>query len=117
MKAARNCFVIKKCFKFSSTYSKQLLFTSYVHSHLEFGSAMWNPCSKGLINDIEKIQCKASKTFASVSNVTYINRLKSFGMLTLYNRCIATDLCFMYKLIQWQVPNLELSDLNMHLCV
>ena len=53
--------IIRRNFVDLDKFSFLLLYKALVRSHLEFAGPIWNPYKKGLINDIELIQNKATK--------------------------------------------------------
>ena len=56
-KAYQRMWLIIRTVGFNApTNTKKLLYISLVRSHLEFGSAIWNPTGKGMIELIESIQ-------------------------------------------------------------
>ena len=52
-----------------------LLYKSIVRPHVEFGNSVWCPFKLGDIEEIEKIQKRATKLIISLKNKPYKERL------------------------------------------
>jgi len=49
-------FIRRQCHDFSHIQCLKILYCSLVHSHLEYGSILWNPSQLGLIHRLNKVQ-------------------------------------------------------------
>ena len=68
--------LIKRNFKYLDENTFILLYKSLVRSQLEYASSVWFPYRKGLINEIENIQRRATEIIPKLKNLSYIERLK-----------------------------------------
>ena len=74
-------------------------FCVYVRPLLEYCSQVWNPHHKYLVENIESVQRRFTKSIPAVRNHRYLIRLKILGLPTLERRPIILDLCLMYKIL------------------
>ncbi|XP_065664398.1 uncharacterized protein LOC136086057 [Hydra vulgaris] len=74
------------------------LYTSLVRPHLEFAAPVWSPSNKNNINDLEKIQRRATKLAPELKHLSYTERLTKLGLTTLETRRIRGDLIAFFKL-------------------
>ena len=67
-----NCMLalIKRNFKYLDEKTFILLYKSLVRSPLEYASSVWFPYRKGLINEIESIQRRATKLIPNLKKLT-----------------------------------------------
>jgi len=72
-----------------------LLYKSMVRPHVEFANSVWCPYKIGDLNEIEKIQKRATKLVIKLKNKSYINRLIYFNLPTLKYRCLRGDMKFL----------------------
>ena len=77
----------------------KLAFCTFVRPILEYGSQVWNPHCRYLIDRIERIQKKFTRFIPSVSGLSYKSRLEFLGLQSLEKRRLIADLVFCYKLI------------------
>ena len=84
--------VIKRNFKYLKTSSFILLDKNMVRSHLDYCSSVWSPYRKGEMEDIEKVQKKATKLIPELKRMNYIDRLKKCQLPTLHYRRIRGDM-------------------------
>lgn len=94
-------FVLRVSSDFKSIKTIKILYCSFVRSHLEYASQVWNPNYNVYINRIESIQKRflrhiqyRSKTFLA----SYVYRCKKFHILPLYERRKISDLVFLFKI-------------------
>ena len=57
--------LIWRNFKYLDENTVILFYKSQVRSQLEYASSIWSPLKKGLINEIESIQSRATKLIQS----------------------------------------------------
>ena len=91
--------IINRNFKNLDTFSFLLLYKSIVRSHIEFAHSVWNPYKISLINDLEKVQKRATKMVRSCKNMHYMDRLKFLQLPTLKYRRLRGDMIEVYKII------------------
>nr|CAD2192896.1 unnamed protein product [Meloidogyne enterolobii] len=78
------------------------LFKTYILPTLEYGSPIWNPMSKELTKDLERVQkffTKSALLKCRRKNLKYTDRLKLFQLETLQFRRYYTDVITMYKIL------------------
>jgi hypothetical protein len=76
-----------------------LLYKSMVRSHLEYAGSVWCPYKKGLINDIENIQKRATKFIHICKKLSYKDRLILLELPTLKYRRLRGDMIEVYKIL------------------
>ena len=54
-----------------------LLYKAIVRPHLEYANSVWCPFNKGDIENIEKVQKRATKLIISLKKLPYLERLRS----------------------------------------
>ena len=70
-----------------------------VRSHLEYAVNVWSPNSKGLIEDLEKVQRRTTKMIRHCHYMSYRDRLKYLNLPTLAYRRIRGDMIEVYKML------------------
>ena len=73
------------------------LYKALVRPHLEYCSRVWSPYLKKDILSIEKVQRRVTKMIPSISALTYEERLKRTGLISLENRRLRADLLEVFK--------------------
>ena len=68
------------------------LYKALVRSHLEYCSLVWSPYLKKNILSIEHVQRRVTKMIPSISALTYEERLKRTGLISVENRRLRADL-------------------------
>ena len=91
-KANRPLGIIRRSFCALDNTSFTLLYKAIVRPHLEYAATMWNPYKKGYIDDLEKVQRRATKLLQNISNLSYPECLAALNIPTLVYRCIRVDM-------------------------
>ncbi|XP_065667838.1 uncharacterized protein LOC136088104 [Hydra vulgaris] len=74
------------------------LYTSLVRPHMEFAVLVWSPGNKNNINDLEKIQRRATNLAPELKHLSYTERLAKLGFTTLETRRTRGDLIEFFKI-------------------
>jgi hypothetical protein len=114
-KAYQMLGIIKRNFICLDKISFILIYKSIVRSHLEYGNAVWNPYKVSLINDLERVQKRATKLVKGFGKMTYRERLEHLKIPTLKFRRVRGDMIEVYKILSGKydvavVPCLPQSD-------
>ena len=76
------------------------LYKALVRPHLEYFSLVWSPYLKKDILSIEQVQRRVTKMIPSISALTYEERLKRTGLISLENRRVRADLMEVFKILK-----------------
>ena len=76
------------------------LYKALVRPHLEYCSLVWSPYLKKDILSIEKVQRRVTKMIPWISFLTYEERLKRTGLISLENRRLRADLLEVFKILK-----------------
>ena len=98
-KAYSTLAIINRNFKYVDKESFITLYKSMVRSHLEYADSVWSPHKVGLIEELEKVQKRATKIFQNCKNKKYMDRLKFLGIPTLVYRRHRGDMIEVYKIL------------------
>ena len=71
--------LIKRHFKNIDLNGFLLLYKSLVRSHLEYAQTVWSTYKVKLIEEIEKVQKRATKMLPGLRNLSYTERLRSYS--------------------------------------
>ena len=69
--------IIKRSFIYVDKSTFILLYRAMVRPHIEYAHSVWNPFLKGNIENIEKVQKRATKLVISLKHLTYKERLET----------------------------------------
>jgi hypothetical protein len=97
-KANKMMGIIKRCFDNLDETTFVPLYKSLVRSNLEYGNVIWRPHKRNEIEKLEKVQRRATKCVKSLSNLTYVDRLKKLKLPTLEYRRNRGDIIQVYKI-------------------
>lgn len=73
-------------------------FITYIRPLLEYNSNVWNPSHKYLIDKIERVQRQFTKRIPSLSNLSYLERLRILRLESLEARRLHFDLIHYFKI-------------------
>ena len=76
-----------------------LLYKSLVRTHIEHAVSLWCPYKKGDIEEIEKIQKRATKLIISLKKLPYKERLLKLKLPTLKYRRMRGDMIEVFKIL------------------
>ena len=92
--------IIRRTFKHLHIDTFVPLFKSLVRPHLEYGAAVWHPHLRRNIDELEKVQRRATKQVPEVRNLPYELRLERLGLPTLEHRRRRGDLIETFKILR-----------------
>ena len=75
--------MLTRTFEYRSLELIKLLYTTFVRPHLEFAVAVWSPYLQGDIEELEKVQHRATKLIPELQHLSYDERLSAMGLTTL----------------------------------
>ena len=87
-------------------------FQYYVLPVLMYCSPAWNPVAIGKINLIEKVQRRYTKRIGELRHLSYNDRLRSLGVLSLRDRRSYADMVYIYKALHGLV-NFPSADMGL----
>jgi hypothetical protein len=73
-------------------------FTTYIRPIIEYGSIIWNPTKKYLIDKLENVQRRYTKRISSLAHLPYLERLAALNLEPLEIRRLRLDLIQYYKI-------------------
>ena len=98
-KANSRVGIIRKTFSTLNKKNFPLLYKSMVRPILEYCTPIWSPILKRDINELEKVQHRATKLVKGIQNLEYCDRLKALGLPTLIYRRKRADMLEVFKMI------------------
>ena len=81
------------------------LYKYLVRSIVEYNSSVWNPSYIGQIEELEKVQRRATKLLRECRNLSYSKRLKYLKLPTLRFRRCRGDMIETFKLLTQRYDN------------
>ena len=97
--AAAVSWMIRASFSSRDHDFLKLAFCTYVRPILEYCSQVWNSQHKYLIDRVEKIQKRFTKSIPSVTKYPYMERLRHLKLMTLERCRLLACLTFCFKLL------------------
>lgn len=104
-------FIIRSCSSFRSLKPIKVLYCSFVRSHLEYASQVWNPQYEVYKSRIESVQRKFLRYLdykAGQSSTDYKHRCKRYHFLPLDLRRKINDICFLVNVANGSIDCPEL---------
>ena len=102
-KANKLLGLLRRCtLAFQNPQTRRLLYLSIVRSHFSYASQLWSPQKVELIQEMEKVQRRASKFTLKLnylSEISYKERLLSLQILPVSYWLELLDLLFLFKVI------------------
>lgn len=97
-------FIMRMSKHFTEAKTLKILYCTFVRTHLEYASQIWNPCYIKYIDRIESIQKRFFKYFCFRFKIpyysyTYADLCKKLHFLPLVNRREIADYIFLLKLL------------------
>ena len=96
-KANQIAGLIRRSFSFLDGDLFKRLFIAFVRPHLEYAHPVCSPHLKKHINNIERVQRRATKLIDGFKHLTYQERLSKLNLPTLAFRCLRGDMIEVYK--------------------
>ena len=90
---------IRRTFTFMNKTIFLNVYPSFVRSHLEYAVQVWSPSLKKDINQLEKVQRRATKLVHDCKELEYEQRLAFLGLTTLEERRVRGDLIEVFKIM------------------
>ena len=76
-----------------------LLYKSMIRSHLEYAKTVWSPFRAKLIEEVEKVQKRATKILPGLRQLSYTRRLQKLQLPTLVYRRARGDMTEVLKIV------------------
>ncbi len=97
--AKANCLLglIRRTFKHLDKENLTLLYKAIVRPHIEYANSVWWPLTKGLRNELEKVQHRATKMVPELKDLPYEERLHQLKLPTIAFRHLRGDMINVYK--------------------
>ena len=96
-KANKVMGVVRRSFSYMDCDIFNKLYEALVRPHLEYANPVWSPSLKKNIIAIENVQRRATKSIASLRDLSYEERLRSLKLPTLIYRRLRDDMIETYK--------------------
>ena len=107
--------IIKRNFKEVDKFTFLLLYKCFVRSHLEYASSVWSAYKIGIINDIDKVQKRATKYVHVCKGMCYKDRLVYLHLPTLNYRRMRGSLIEVYKTLNGFYSEIVAPELKRNL--
>ncbi len=99
LKATKRAGAILRSFRHLFNTTLTNLFLSLVRPILEYNSQLWNPSKKQNVAIIESVQRSFTKKLNGLKGLSYDERCKTLGLVTLERRRLNQDLTLVYSMI------------------
>ena len=108
-KANSRIGMIKRSFSNVSVKIFKLLYKSLIRPILEYCSSIWSPLYKEQIQEIEKVQKRATNLVKQFQYLSYPERLRKLNLTTLIYRRHRTDILQVFRIIH-QIDKISFND-------
>jgi ribonuclease P/MRP protein subunit RPP40 len=108
-KANSRVGIIKRTFVSINKKNFNILYKSLVRPIIEYCSQVWSPYIQRDINEIEKVQHRATKLVQGLGELSYEDRLKQLNLPTLAYRRMRADILQTFRILNG-FDNLKASD-------
>ena len=102
-RAYKTAGAVRQAFQLKAPQLLWPAFQSYVAPIARYCSQIWSPLLRQDVNAIEKVQRRYTKYLHGMSNLSYDDRLKQLGALSLEQRRQFVDLVFTYKALNGHI--------------
>ena len=92
--------IINRTYDCKSSSNIIRLYKSLVRPHLEYCCQAWRPYLQKDIDNIEKVQRRATKLIPELSTLSYEQRLERTGLVSLEMRRLRADLIEVFKIVK-----------------
>ena len=106
--------IIKRNFIYMDKKTFIMLYKSLVRPHIEYGNSVWHPYKRMDIDEIEKVQKRATKLVISLKKLSYHDRLVQLDLPTAAYRRLRGDMIEVYKILTNKYSTDALPDLRLH---
>ena len=96
--------LIRRTFAFLDCELFRILYTTFVRPHLEYAQSAWSPRLQKYINQLERVQIRATKLVDGLSTLTYEENLRMLNLPTLVHRRERGDMIEVFKHLQVYDP-------------
>jgi hypothetical protein len=103
--------IIKRTFNNMTAHTFNMLYKGLVRSQLEYGNSVWSPYMKKLIEELERVQMRATKIIRGCKGKSYSERLEYLQLPTLKFRRLRGDMIEVYKNLTHKYDSKVMLDL------
>ena len=98
-KSSRSAGMLLRALSTRNELFMKKLFVAYIRPMLEYASAVWNPSSVGMVQDIERVQRRFTKRLRGLRVLSYEDRLTYLHLDKLEDRRRRDDLIIVFKFL------------------
>ena len=91
--------IIKRSFNYLDNNMFLKLYKALIRPQIEYGNTIWHPHWKKDIEQVEKVQRRATKYLTSLSRLSYSDRLKQLNLYSMAYRRLRGDMIEVYKIL------------------
>ena len=102
--------IIRRNFKGLTAEAFIYLYKSLVRSVIEYANVVWSPYRISYIEEIEKVQMRATKLVYRLKNLSYEDRLKTLNLYTLKYRRLRGDMIEVFKFMN-RIYDTEVTEM------
>ena len=110
VKAYNTLGLLRRIFKTNNIQAKKHLYISLMRSQLLYCSQLWRPQLIRDIQNLERIQCRATKFILNNYDLSYRQRLEQLHLLPLMYTYELNDLMFFIKTLKFPSTHFDISE-------